>query len=338
MRKFIGFTAACMVIMFGFLSIRALPVETESYIAKKYAGYSGVIKCWICTDFSCAGSFNAWLNSCAAPFERAHNGVYIEIETVSAAAMAKRAQAIVPPDMVFYSPTALNSEDLTGVTLLALGGTIGVTRDGAQFDPARCAIGRDSNRDMAAAAILAGTGVQNSAPSDEIGLDLGLPAGTGASMTAEQALQTFINGGTDCAMVTSAQLAKLIERRERGLAPDWTCVRADTPFTDQLLLGGVACDGEKAAVCTAFLAHLTREECQMRLAEIGAHSPIMRIYPDTSPYAAMDAAIARADRISPRMDAHLPIDSLDIMYLLRANDLTLGDAQQLVIKRYKSNE
>ena len=329
-----AFIAACTIIMFGFLSIRALPVETESYIAKKYEGYSGVIKCWICADFSCAGSFNSWLNSCAAPFERAHDGIYIEIETVPQAAMEARAQAIVPPDLIFYAPAMQNTEHLTGVTLVALGGTIGVIRDGAQFDPARCAIGRDSNRDMAAAAILAGAGDLTGGGAEEIGIDLGLPTGTGASMTATQALQQFIDGGADCAMVTSAQLAKLIDRRERGLASDWTCVRPDTPFTDQLLLGGVDCDGEKQTICIAFLAHLMREESQMKLADIGAHSPTMRIYPDTSPYAAMDAAIARSDRISPRMGNHSSIDCLDVMYLLQSGDLTLTNAQALVAERY----
>ena len=227
--------------------MRALPVETEDYIAKKYEGYSGVIKCWICADFSCAGSFNSWLNSCAAPFERTHDGVYIEIETVSASAMEARDQAIAPPDMIFYSPSMKNTEHLTGACVLALGGTIGVTRDGAQFDPAQCAIGRDSNRDMAAAAILAGAGDSKSAPVEEIGVDLGLPAGTGAAMTAEQALQTFIDGSASGAMVTSAQLAKLIDRRDRGLSPNWECVRADTPFTDQLLLGAADCGGVLAS-------------------------------------------------------------------------------------------
>ena len=335
-RKLIGFIAVCVLIMFGFFAIRALPIETEDYIAKKYDGYSGVIKCWVCADFSCAGSFNTWLNSCAAPFERAHDGVYIEIETVSAAAMEARDQAIVPPDVIFYSPSMKNTEHLTGVCVLALGGTIGVTRGGAQFDPALCAIGRDSNRDMAAAAILAGVSDSESAPIEEIGVDLGLPAGTDASMTAEQALQTFIDGGTNCAIVTSAQLAKLIDRRERGLAPDWECVRAETPFTDQLLLGAASCNDEKQSICLAFLKHLTGEDSQMRLANIGAHSPTMRIYPDTSPYAAMDAAIARADRISPRMDANAQIDCTDVLYLLRSGDLDLADAQNLVAERYNA--
>ena len=336
-RKLIGFAAVCMIIMFGFFAIRALPVETEDYIAKKYEGYSGVIKCWICADFSCAGSFNSWLNSCAAPFERAHDGVYIEIETVSASAMEARDQAIAPPDMIFYSPSMKNTEHLTGACVLALGGTIGVTRDGAQFDPAQCAIGRDSNRDMAAAAILAGAGDSKSAPVEEIGVDLGLPAGTGAAMTAEQALQTFIDGSASCAMVTSAQLSKLIDRRDRGLSPNWECVRADTPFTDQLLLGAANCGGDKQAVCLAFLKYLTGEESQMRLADIVAHSPTMRIYPDTSPYAAMDAAIARPDRISPRMDANTQIDCLDMIYLLRSGDLNLAAAQKMVAERYNAD-
>ena len=84
----------------------------------------------------------------------------------------------------------------------------------------------------------------------------------------------------------------------------------------------------------AFLKYLTGEDSQIRLADIGAHSPTMRIYPDTSPYAAMDAAIARADRISPRMGSDAQIDCLDIMYLLRSGDLDLNSAQSLVAERY----
>lgn len=333
MRKLPGFIAACAVIMFGFLSLRALPVETGQYIAKKYAGWSGVIRCWICADFSCAGSFNSWLNSCAAAFERDHPGVYVEIETVSAPVMASRGSARLPPDMIFYSPSVTDSENLTCVTLLALGAAAGVYRADARFDPAVCAIGTDPCRDAAAAAILIGRGEAERAPAENSGVDLGLPAAASA-VSADDALQAFLDGRADCAVVTSAQLARLIERRERGLPPDWRCADADIPFTDQLLLGAACCEGEKRDVCCALLSHLTTDACQRRLSEIGAHSPLMRIYPDASPYAAADAALARPDRIIAAPEKCGRIDCADVLRRLQSGQTALPDAQAAVVERY----
>ncbi len=333
-RKISGFMAVCAIIMFGFLSIRALPVETDRYIAKKYAGWSGVLRCWICADFSCDGSFNAWLNSCASAFERAHPGVYIEIESVSPSVMASRADALLPPDMIFYSPSTSISEHLTNVTLLALGGMIGITRSGEIFDPAQCAIGGDPNRDAAAAAILTGDGSADRIRYiEDIGIDLGLTAQAVPAMTADEALQAFLSGEYPCIIATSAQLAKLIDRRDRGLEPDWACANPDIAFTDQLLLGAACCDGEKRDLCGTYLAHLLREENQRALSKIGAHSPILRIYPDSDPRAAIDAALHRADRIVRGISAP-PTSCADILRLLKSGDIDLVQAQHAVTARY----
>ena len=82
-----------------------LPADSQPYVEKKYAGWNGVLRGWISSEWSCGGSFVRWLNACAAGFEKRHEGVYLEFTEVDAAAMADLGDSgIRPPELVLFSP------------------------------------------------------------------------------------------------------------------------------------------------------------------------------------------------------------------------------------------
>ena len=89
---------------------RILPADARPYIESKYAGWSGVLQAWIFSDWSPGGSFITWLNSCAADFEKDHDGVFIEFTPVDESTLrCMTASGIPMPDLVFFSPGTLES-------------------------------------------------------------------------------------------------------------------------------------------------------------------------------------------------------------------------------------
>ena len=61
---------------------RHLPVDTRPLIEEKYAGWSGVLRAWVCSEWEPGGSLLRWLNACAADFEKRHEGEYVEFPPV----------------------------------------------------------------------------------------------------------------------------------------------------------------------------------------------------------------------------------------------------------------
>lgn len=91
---------------------RDLPADAHPYVEKKYAGWSGVLRAWVCTQWEPDGSFVSWLNACAGDFEKGHEGVYIEVTPVTPDAMrAMNESGIRPPELVFFSPGVLTGAD-----------------------------------------------------------------------------------------------------------------------------------------------------------------------------------------------------------------------------------
>ena len=85
-----------------------LPPDTHALIGKKYAGWSGVLRLWICQDG--APSVGGWLNACIANYEKQHPGVYVQPEFVEAADIAAIGESgILPPDMVLFPPGMLET-------------------------------------------------------------------------------------------------------------------------------------------------------------------------------------------------------------------------------------
>ena len=86
----------------------ALPPDTQPMIEKKYGGWSGVLRLWVCEDWPVgAGSAAGWVNRCVASFEKAHPGVYVQPEAVDIGALS--AQGLLPPDLVLFPPGAADA-------------------------------------------------------------------------------------------------------------------------------------------------------------------------------------------------------------------------------------
>ena len=90
---------------------RVLPIDTRQLVEEKYAGWSGVLRLWVYEGWqSGAGSLSAWLNGCAARFEKGHPGVYVQPRAVDAGAIATLSDSgILPPDLLLIPPGLLET-------------------------------------------------------------------------------------------------------------------------------------------------------------------------------------------------------------------------------------
>ena len=117
MRKFR--TLLCLVLL-GLMIPAALrmrgqlPMDTQPLIEKKYGGWAGVLRLWVCEGWKPgAGSAAGWLNRCIAGYEKAHPGVYVQPEYVDASAMhALEEDGLTPPDLVLFPPGGIESPSL----------------------------------------------------------------------------------------------------------------------------------------------------------------------------------------------------------------------------------
>ena len=88
-----------------------LPQDNRALVAKKYAGWSGVLRLWIFEGWQAGGgTLSGWLNRCVAGFERRHPGVYVQPQAVDADAIRTFSESgILPPDMLLFPPGLLDS-------------------------------------------------------------------------------------------------------------------------------------------------------------------------------------------------------------------------------------
>lgn len=88
-----------------------LPMDAQPLIEKKYGGWAGVLRLWVCETWQTgAGSISGWLNRAIASFEKAHPGVYVQPEYVDASTLrAMGADGLLPPDLALFPPGVLAS-------------------------------------------------------------------------------------------------------------------------------------------------------------------------------------------------------------------------------------
>ena len=107
--------ALCLALLVPLLirAARVLPMDNRPLVAEKYAGWSGVLRLWVCEGWpSGAGSLSVWLNRCIARFEKRHPGVYVQPQAVDAGAIAAFSDSgILPPDMLLFPPGVLASPE-----------------------------------------------------------------------------------------------------------------------------------------------------------------------------------------------------------------------------------
>ena len=191
-----------------------LPAPPDGIAQQKYAGWSGVLRLWVYTDWQTGtGSLATWLNRCTSAFEKRHPGVYIQTRAVSQETLAAFAQGeINPPDFIVFSPGALESaahlfpvegDVLPGLARcgqeggancavpIAMGGYAWACRAG--LSPAETFAGRtllapvDKAGNCAALiALCAGTytTASEAVPKAGTGMDLGLPTAAPAATSA----------------------------------------------------------------------------------------------------------------------------------------------------------
>lgn len=275
----------------AWLISRGLPADNQQYIEKKYEGWNGVLRAWVCSRFTGSANLVRWLNACAAEFEKAHDGVYIEFTPVSAQTMAEwGSSGIRPPEMLFFSPGVLpNAAGLREVDLpenlrgdlagcadgyalpVAMGGYIWVYNEELCSGAPTAGKGKlislpDGDGRSFSAAITAllsdaATLSPNATAAPDPGIDLGLPvsAQDAVSDGVERngdALDHFIEAELPYLCVTQKELARLIQLRDAGRGPNWQCAGGGAAaYTDQILLMGVVnaqdAEGEQRAELAA---------------------------------------------------------------------------------------
>ena len=307
-----------------------LPLRTQELVAEKYAGFSGVLRVWICEGWTDGDAFSGWLNRCFSQFERAHEGVYVEATHVDEAALADlRGSGLRPPDAILFAPgmavdagalAPLNEmpvrEALRGcgggiAVPVALGGYAWVcNRDAADAAGSLAALAAARPADepyRAWSAALLALGGADEAEIEDPGIDLGLPeaapavSSAGALPDATARLSAFAAGELAAIPVTQREIARLVRLDEQGGAPDWT-IGGAAAFTDQLLMMAVvAGGGERQALAEALAAQLLAEECQAMLADYGMFNVVDALtgYAANSPYRAIDLALHAQSLIVP---------------------------------------
>ncbi len=261
---------------------KGLPADTKDYIEEKYSGWNGVLRAWVCNRWSTSGSFVRWLNSCAAEFEKSHEGVYLEFTPVSEATINSIWESgIRPPELLFFSPGILRDTqgllpmdspnelrlDLSscgsGYALpVAMGGYLWVYNsdlctgipNAGQGSLTALPDEEGYNYSAAMTALLSdafvqeGNGEEIDEPERE--LDLGLPTAaeigeSGGIIQTEDALDQFIRGEIPFLCVSQRELDRLTELKEAGRGPEWMCIGGGiSAYTDQLLMVSLVKQGD----------------------------------------------------------------------------------------------
>lgn len=315
MKKLLHILALILAVVLVFAAAqisRQLPADNQVLVEKKYSGWSGVLRGWISSRWSCSGSFTTWLNRCAGEFEKAHPGVYIEFTQVQESAFTD--PGLRPPELAFYSPGVITDASyLLDAAPVCMGGYIWV------YNSALCAgppeqpicLPDDAGRSFSLASV-ALSGSAEEAETESPGIDLGLEAMADA---AEISLDAFIRGELPALIVTQKELARLISLRDAGKGPDWLCApTGEFMLADQLLLGGAVAGSraEQAALAEEFIAFLRTEDCQAELSGVGAFSVTgTLIYPAHSPYSELETMLRSRTKFMPDFFSEYPPGTLD---------------------------
>ena len=316
-------TIVCLLILIltlpGVLALRGrLPGDVRSLIEKKYGGWSGVLRLWVCTDRPVA----AWLNRCVNLYEKRHPGVYVQPEVVTADALT--AEGLTPPDMILFPPGSVGAPMNMTAPVLTDGYMWAYNTsliDGVPNTWRGLTLAVPEDRGAALLALCSGKYSENSIQAEPSGeLELGLllddsentptPAPTEGTFTCAlpegftfdpDAWRHFINGEA-AAMIVTAREVRRLEALQQGL--DWRLGSAGSAaFTDQVLYIGVLNQesGEKLDLCRGFVEHLRSEECQGLLHTIDAFSVTGAAsgYPAGDSLTAMESMLRQKPLIVP---------------------------------------
>lgn len=260
------------------LSARRLPLRKNDLIAKKYAGWSGVLRIHAFEGWTDGDAVSSWVRRCAAAFERAHPGVYIEIKSVEADRLLG-ADGVRAPDMLLFPPGLLTCVDgLAPLAELPVRSDLLGAGQGFAVPVALGGYAWAVNADGSGTAVpvdepwrrwsLAAADAPDLSSDEELpsaGIDLGLTA----SASAVSPLTRFTAGELGAVCVTQRELVRLNRLADQGLGPDWTLVPC-AHVTDQLIyLAALQTDDERESLSRAFILHLLTPDCQRMLVGAG---------------------------------------------------------------------
>lgn len=93
MMRFFLLALLVLALALAYGAAKHLPAPPDGIAQQKYAGWSGVLRLWVYTDWQTGtGSLATWLNRCTSAFEKRHPGVYIQFRAVSQETLAAFAQ------------------------------------------------------------------------------------------------------------------------------------------------------------------------------------------------------------------------------------------------------
>ena len=265
----------------------ALPPDARDEVAEKYAGFSGVLRVWVCEGWTDGAAFAGWLNESFARFEREHEGVYVEAIYVDEAALGDLSgSGVRPPDAILFAPgMAVDAGALAPLgeapvreALRACGGGYAVPV--ALGGYAWAAVGETPIDRRARAA---------AAPDDEpyrcwSAATLALCARAAGGAEGE---------GGSAEPVTQREIARLERLREQGRGENWR-IEGAAAFTDQaLMMSVVANGGERQALAEALALRLLEPDCQTALSSRGMFGVTDEPsgYAANSPYLPIDQAL-----------------------------------------------
>lgn len=355
MRKCLHIIAIILLVLLLLFCLRLssrLPADPQPLVEKKYSGWSGVLRGWVCSRWSCEGSFTRWLNSCATDFERTHSGVYLEFTSVGEQALSDLTSAdaasLRMPDLLFFSPGVLSEPSIlqafnpdadlrpglsSGLACPVAMGSYAVVRNAALATASPLPLPDDPGRCFSLAAIcFPDDRPDAAAPAPDLSIDIGLPAS--ASGQNSTSLDAFISDDLPALIVSQRELARLIQLREGGRGPDWSLATPATHvLADQLLLAGILHHSDDAAaarssLASAFLQHLLSDESQRALADISALPVITSAaYSDFSPYAVMEQSLNTVTLAVPDyFSEYPPRHAAAIVRNFRSGTLDVGKA------------
>ena len=314
---------------FALFAAEKLPPDGRELVEKKYEGWNGVLRVWICEGWQPgSGSLVGWLNRCGSSFEKNHNGVYVQVTAVKAEELRNLSGSeLRVPDAVLFAPGILESADdliplpaeLPGregvrtsyyAAPVAMGGYAWAIAESES--PAVLLPSDDTSLCWPAAllALSAGGNIEESdvgLPGVDLGLEVFAPENPDVIAETATPYTDFVGGRGRAMVATQREIARLKNLSVEGKGPDWTVdARSSITFTDQLLLYGIPeCENEDAAQRQAlsleFLMHLLSDECQSALTASGAF-PVTDApaeYAANDPLASLDLALRDPELFTP---------------------------------------
>lgn len=106
MKRIFFFLCAALCTVTGIFVAKKLPADNSELISEKYSTWAGVIRIWADKDCLAGG----WLNACAEKFEKAHAGVYINVQELSSGVLSEYATSGVnTPDILIYTDGVIDN-------------------------------------------------------------------------------------------------------------------------------------------------------------------------------------------------------------------------------------